>query len=93
MKSATPDHDGNFKKLLTTFFVEFVDLFFPQIRAALVPESVEFLTQEFFLDPLIEFPGRTVRGSGATQPLELARLPQLSRPSRLCIDGEDADCP
>jgi len=47
------DHDGNFKKLLTTFFVEFVDLFCPQIRDCLIPESVEFLPQELFLDPTI----------------------------------------
>jgi predicted transposase YdaD len=44
------DHDGNFKKLLTTFFHEFVELFFPHIAACLVPDSVEFLSQEFFLD-------------------------------------------
>jgi Domain of unknown function (DUF4351) len=44
------DHDSNFKKLLTTFFHEFVELFFPDIAVCLVPDSVEFLSQEFFLD-------------------------------------------
>jgi Domain of unknown function (DUF4351) len=47
----TIDHDSAFKLLLTTFFVEFVDLFCPDLRNQIVPESVEFLPQEVFLDP------------------------------------------
>jgi hypothetical protein len=47
----TIDHDSAFKLLLTTFFVEFVDLFCPDLRYQIVPESVEFLPQEVFLDP------------------------------------------
>jgi predicted transposase YdaD len=43
-------HDSNFKKLLTTFFTDFVELFFPHISACLVLDSVEFLAQELFLD-------------------------------------------
>jgi hypothetical protein len=43
-------HDTAFKKLLTVFFVEFVDLFCPDVRSWIIPESVDFLPQEFFLD-------------------------------------------
>jgi hypothetical protein len=49
--SMTIDHDSAFKLLLTTFFVEFVDLFCSDLRHQIVPESVEFLPQEVFLDP------------------------------------------
>jgi hypothetical protein len=42
------DHDRLFKELLTTFFFEFLDLFFPALAAQTVPESIEFLSQELF---------------------------------------------
>jgi hypothetical protein len=40
------DHDRLFKEFLTTFFVEFLDLFFPKLAAPLDPGSIEFLRQE-----------------------------------------------
>jgi Domain of unknown function (DUF4351)/Putative transposase, YhgA-like len=44
------DHDQLFKELLSTFFVEFLELFFPQIAALIDPDSVSFLPQEYFAD-------------------------------------------
>ena len=37
------DHDSAFKELLSTFFVEFVELFLPDVAAYLDPDSLEFL--------------------------------------------------
>jgi hypothetical protein len=42
------DHDRLFKELLTTYFVEFLDLFFPKLAAMLDRESIRFLPQEQF---------------------------------------------
>lgn len=44
------DHDRLFKELLTTFFVEFCDLFLPQIARDLERDSVQFLDKEVFTD-------------------------------------------
>lgn len=44
------DHDRLFKELLTTFFVEFVDLFLPEVSAHLERDSLEFLDKELFSD-------------------------------------------
>jgi predicted transposase/invertase (TIGR01784 family) len=44
------DHDQLFKELLSTFFIEFLELFFPQVAAAIDPDSVSFLPQEYFAD-------------------------------------------
>ena len=44
------DHDQIFKKLLTTFFLEFLDLFFPEVLGYLDPDSVEFIDKELFTD-------------------------------------------
>ena len=44
-----PPHDRLFKELLTTFFVEFLELFFPKLAAELEPDSVEFLDKEIFI--------------------------------------------
>ncbi len=44
------DHDRIFKELLTTFFVEFVELFLPDMYAYLDPASLEFLDKEVFTD-------------------------------------------
>ena len=38
------------KALLTTFFVEFLDLFFPEVRQYLNRGSIEFLDKEVFTD-------------------------------------------
>ncbi len=44
------DHDRLFKELLRTFFLEFIELFFPEVHAELDPTSIEFLEQEIFTD-------------------------------------------
>ncbi len=44
------DHDRLFKELLTTFFVEFVDLFFPELAAYMDAGSITFLDKEVFTD-------------------------------------------
>ena len=50
MDEQTIDHDRLFKELLTTFFVEFVEAFLPDVATYLDPESVEFLDKEVFTD-------------------------------------------
>ena len=44
------DHDRLFKELLTTFFVEFLELFFPKLAASIDRDSIEFLSQEHFVN-------------------------------------------
>ena len=44
------DHDRLFKELLTTFFVEFLELFFPKLAETLERDSIEFLSQELFVN-------------------------------------------
>ncbi len=44
------DHDRLFKELLTTFFVEFLELFLPEVAAYLDPESLVALDKEIFTD-------------------------------------------
>ena len=44
------DHDRLFKELLTVFFVEFVELFFSELREYLDPNSIAFLDKEIFTD-------------------------------------------
>ena len=44
------DHDRLFKELLTTFFVECIDLFFPDVVGYLQPDSATFLDKELFTD-------------------------------------------
>ena len=44
------DHDRLFKELFTTFFVEFVDLFFPELAAYMDAGSITFLDKEVFTD-------------------------------------------
>jgi len=50
MSEEVIDHDRLFKELLTTFFVEFVQGFLPDVAAYLNPESIEFLDKEVFTD-------------------------------------------
>ena len=50
MNEEAIDHDRLFKELLTTFFVEFVEAFLPDVAAYLDPASVEFLDKEVFTD-------------------------------------------
>lgn len=44
------NHDRLFKELLTTFFVEFIELFFPDIIGYLEADSLEFIDKEIFTD-------------------------------------------
>jgi hypothetical protein len=44
------DHDRLFKELLKTFFLDFLDLFAPEMAALIDAESVEFLDKEVFAD-------------------------------------------
>jgi hypothetical protein len=46
----TIDHDQLFKQLLTTFFLEFLELFTPEFFAAIDPNSLEILPLEYFTD-------------------------------------------
>ena len=43
-QTPTIDHDRLFKELLTTFFVEFIELFFPKLAAVLERDSIVFST-------------------------------------------------
>ncbi|MEH2319124.1 Rpn family recombination-promoting nuclease/putative transposase [Nostoc sp.] len=44
------DHDRLFKELISTFFVEFLDLFLPQVVSQIDRYSIQFLPQEVFTD-------------------------------------------
>ncbi|NCS07808.1 MAG: DUF4351 domain-containing protein [Microcystis aeruginosa G13-07] len=44
------DHDRLFKELISTFFVEFFELFFPQVMDYLDRDSITFLDKEVFTD-------------------------------------------
>jgi hypothetical protein len=39
----TTDHDQLFKQLLSTFFLDFLDLFFPEVLTYLEPDSLIFV--------------------------------------------------
>jgi Domain of unknown function (DUF4351) len=44
------DHDQLFKQLLTTFFLEFLELFTPEFFASIDPSSLEILPLEYFTE-------------------------------------------
>jgi len=44
------DHDRLFKELISTFFLEFIELFLPEARAYIEAGSLEFLDKEVFTD-------------------------------------------
>ncbi len=44
------DHDRLFKELLSTFFIEFLELFLPQLASAIERDSIVFQPQEYFAD-------------------------------------------
>ena len=50
LKTENIDHDQLFKQLLTTFFLEFLELFTPEFFAAIDPSSLEILPLEYFTD-------------------------------------------
>jgi predicted transposase/invertase (TIGR01784 family) len=43
-------HDQSFKELISTFFMEFLELFVPEVAATIDPTSIKFLQQEYFTD-------------------------------------------
>ena len=47
---AMVDHDRLFKELISTFFLEFIDLFFPEVRDYIEAGSLDFLDKEIFTD-------------------------------------------
>jgi predicted transposase YdaD len=47
---ANINHDKLFKELLTTFFVEFLELFFPATLEYLDTDSIQFVDKELFTD-------------------------------------------
>jgi len=48
------DHDQLFKKLLTTFFADFVAVFLPELAAYLDPTTLEFPNQELLGDSALD---------------------------------------
>jgi predicted transposase YdaD len=44
------NHDQRFKELISTFFIEFLELFFPELASMIEPDSVVFREQEYFVD-------------------------------------------
>jgi Domain of unknown function (DUF4351)/Putative transposase, YhgA-like len=48
----TINHDQLFKELLTNFFVEFLELFFPSVLEYLDTDSIQFVDKELFTDVL-----------------------------------------
>ena len=44
------NHDQKFKELISTFFIEFLDLFLPELARTIEPNSVIFREQEYFVD-------------------------------------------
>jgi len=44
------DHDRLFKELLSTFFIEFLELFLPQVASSIDHDSIAFQPQEYFAD-------------------------------------------
>jgi predicted transposase YdaD len=47
---ANINHDQLFKELLTTFFLEFLELFFPSVLEYLDTDSIQFVDKELFTD-------------------------------------------
>jgi hypothetical protein len=46
----TINHDQNFKELISTFFMEFLELFLPEVARTIDLNSIGFLPQEYFAD-------------------------------------------
>ena len=46
----TIDHDRLLKELISTFFIEFIDLFLPQVAVDIDRDSIRFLPLEVFSD-------------------------------------------
>jgi predicted transposase YdaD len=50
MAEPTISHDQKFKELISTFFLEFLELFLPELARSIAPDSVVFREQEYFVD-------------------------------------------
>ena len=44
------DHDRLFKEIISSFFLEFLELFLPDVCSYIEPESIVFLDKEIFTD-------------------------------------------
>ncbi|NDJ20145.1 hypothetical protein GS682_00470 [Nostoc sp. B(2019)] len=55
------------KELLSTFFVEFLDLFLPHVVSQIDRDSIQFLPQEVFIDVLNYFATRINFGGAAVR--------------------------
>ena len=81
------NHDRLFKELLTTFFMEFLELFFPKVAAYVDPGSLEFPDKQVFTDvkscpsdrslagALFFYPGSQICGQDFVEPREVLSLP------------------
>jgi predicted transposase YdaD len=50
MAKKQTSHDQKFKELIATFFIEFLELFLPDLAKIIEPDSVTFREQEYFVD-------------------------------------------
>jgi predicted transposase/invertase (TIGR01784 family) len=50
MAASNIDHDQKFKELISTFFIEFLQLFLPELAVGIEPDSLTFREQEYFVD-------------------------------------------
>ena len=50
LKSNAMDHDPLFKQLLQRFFSEFLEMFLPDVAAAIEPGTIEFVDKETVTD-------------------------------------------
>lgn len=93
-KNEQIDHDALFKRLLKTFFLEFLELFLPNVAAYVEPATIEFLDKELFADILgkeksesdivakVKFRGRPVFFLLLCEPMSYA---QTDFPARLLL--------
>ncbi|WP_445291775.1 DUF4351 domain-containing protein [Calothrix sp. NIES-2098] len=54
-ESYKSNHDGLFKELLTTFFWEFIELFFPEITVYLERDSISLTQLKDLAEVLLNF--------------------------------------
>ena len=75
------DHDALFKELLTTFFADFIQLFFPDLHQAIDWSTLVFLDKELFGEPES---GQRLRVDLVAR---VSRKPTTDRPKResLCL--------
>jgi hypothetical protein len=72
------DHDRLFKQLIQTFFLDFLELFAPDLFAQILPETLEFLPQEYFTDLL----------EGERKAIDLLVKVQLQQPIARAASGK-----